>query len=186
MNATVSTTSLALLDTHQHCLPDDRTITAVLDHTDSRVPANRPTDLRPLALTLAAVNDACQPCQNGMSSWLAQHGDPWTIVRLAGPVATDAGWLARHWRRSPGRPRPSVRDLLSYAFSSDVATVVGIVATRRDLTPAVKVIQALRPVRRYQLVQAILHGIADRVPAGLVPDIATVHVADSERDVSPA
>lgn len=157
------TTSLALLDGHQHVLPDRSKLAAVLDHTDTRVPAERTTDLTPICLALAAVEDRCTPCQHGVSCWIARHGDPWTVVRLVGPVAADASQLAMHHARLSGQHfRVRARDLVDFAFGPDVARVVAAVGGAHDLAPAAKLIESFAPARRYELVRGILDAITQR------------------------
>lgn len=177
------TTSLALLE-HRHCLPSQGKITAVLDHTDMRVPTERGTDLKLICLALAAIEDQCRSCQGGVSGWIAHHGDPWTVVRLAGPVAADASRLARRAGRVLGR-RSDERELLAVAFGLDVARVVGMVVHARDLSPAVRSIEALSPVRRYRLVRDILRAIGQRAVVAAVLS-GPAQAGKLRRAVSPA
>lgn len=178
-------------DPHYHCLPSHRTVAAVLDHTDSRLPTDRFIDLRPIVLTLAAVEDDCAPCQLRMGAWLAHHGDPWDIVQLSGPVAADARRVARTLPR--GWPAPTcrqgrVREVLRWAFGAHAADVVGIVATGHDLTPAVRLIRGLRLLNRYRVVRSIVHGLTHRAPATLTTmfdtDIAMVANDDQKLGVA--
>lgn len=141
-----------------HRLPEQDKIDAVLDHTDTRVPAERVIDSTPIFVAVAASTAQCVPCQDEVAGWLAQHGDPWTVIRLAGPVAADArrilrlapAWLSAHTR---------VSDLLASLFSEDVARIVGIVASAHDLAPAAQLVQSLVPLRRHAVIRSVLNAL---------------------------
>lgn len=117
---------------------------------------------------LAAVVDRCVACQERVAGWLAAHGDPWAIVRLAGPIASDAHRLASRWLRT-GTPRIEVvRQLLLAAFGRDVANVSVPIVAGHDLAGAVAEVRSLGHQRRHAVIRSLLHGAAHPVPPALL------------------
>lgn len=123
---------------------------------------------------LSAVEAGCRGCRTLIVRWLAEDGDPWTVVCLGGRLVQDT---RRLWSgsRGPdgGASRIVVQAVLRNEFGPAVATVLGPLAAW-DMAMAVDLFRVLPPLTRCEVVDHIAEAItrprepeASGVPAGL-------------------
>ena len=144
---------------HEHPLPVPDAVQAALAHAPEAAPGVA-VDVESVERLLAAVGVGCRGCRTLMVRWLAEDGDPWTVVCLGGRVVHDARrvWSAAHGPDS--RPsRALLQAILRDAFGPAVATVLGPLAAG-EATMAVDIFRMLPPLGRCEGVEHIAEAIA--------------------------